>query len=321
MANVMRLRYADADHVMCPVDSDTVIEIGDFVYLDTDDAKPASSQADNGTESLNQAAIRLVFLGVAMQQSRSGDTDDIRIATRGVFEYPCPSGTFELGALIGIDEASGGTALEDQQVASVATANLAIARVAKRQGTAATTVWIEVRSTILQQITDTSGFLTPTSFADDAEIVFGTGSDAVIGWETGDASDHSLVIGLGDTSQMLHITDKAAIGSDWGITSPTHPTVYIHSNTTPITDYLSIGGHDGTTAALNLVGGTTLDFRIAGNDVVVMTATAFTFVATCFPVLPITDTDGTVEGSIWYDASEDKLKFKTAAGVETITST
>ena len=36
--------------------------------------------------------------------------------------------------------------------------------------------------------------------------------------------------------------------------------------------------------------------------------------------LKITDTDGTVEGSIWYDASEDKLKFKTAAGVETITS-
>jgi len=36
--------------------------------------------------------------------------------------------------------------------------------------------------------------------------------------------------------------------------------------------------------------------------------------------LHITDTDGTVEGQIWYDASEDKLKFKTAAGVETITS-
>jgi len=36
--------------------------------------------------------------------------------------------------------------------------------------------------------------------------------------------------------------------------------------------------------------------------------------------LLITDTDGTTEGQIWYDASEDKLKFKTAAGVETITS-
>ena len=36
--------------------------------------------------------------------------------------------------------------------------------------------------------------------------------------------------------------------------------------------------------------------------------------------LGITDTDGTVEGQLWYDASEDKLKFKTASGVETITS-
>ena len=36
--------------------------------------------------------------------------------------------------------------------------------------------------------------------------------------------------------------------------------------------------------------------------------------------LHITDTDGTAEADIWYDASEDKLKFKTATGVETITS-
>jgi len=35
----------------------------------------------------------------------------------------------------------------------------------------------------------------------------------------------------------------------------------------------------------------------------------------------ITDTDSATEGDIWYDASEDKLKFKTAAGIETITST
>ena len=36
--------------------------------------------------------------------------------------------------------------------------------------------------------------------------------------------------------------------------------------------------------------------------------------------LGITDTDGSSEGALWYDASEDKLKFKTAAGVETVTS-
>ena len=31
--------------------------------------------------------------------------------------------------------------------------------------------------------------------------------------------------------------------------------------------------------------------------------------------LLITDNDGDVEGELWYDASEDKLKFKTAAGI------
>ena len=41
---------------------------------------------------------------------------------------------------------------------------------------------------------------------------------------------------------------------------------------------------------------------------------------TTYIKLQITDTDGAVEGQLWYDASEDKLKFKTAAGVETITS-
>lgn len=94
------------------------------------------------------------------------------------------------------------------------------------------------------------------TFTDDDSIVFGTGLDAEIMWSTGDASDHSVVFALGDTSQMLHISDVGAKATDWNITSPTHPTVYIHSNTTPITDYLLIGGHDGTTANIEAVGGT-----------------------------------------------------------------
>lgn len=64
-----------------------------------------------------------------------------------------------------------------------------------------------------------------------------------------------------------------------------------------------------------------MDFEVGGGDVLTLTATAFTFAATCYPVLPVTSSNGTVEGSIWYDSSVDKLKFKTAAGVETVTST
>lgn len=37
-------------------------------------------------------------------------------------------------------------------------------------------------------------------------------------------------------------------------------------------------------------------------------------------VLYITDTDSSTEGAIWYDASENKLKFYNGSDVETITS-
>ncbi len=145
----MRWRYGDTNPVVAAVDSATVIEIGDFVYQDTDDAKPASLQADQSSEAANQRLFADNFLGVAMQWSMSGDTDPIRVAATGVFEFDCPSGTFELGDLVGVDEASSGTALEDQQVASVADSAYAVARVAKRVATAATIVLVDIRSTVM----------------------------------------------------------------------------------------------------------------------------------------------------------------------------
>src|SRR4051794_31209557 len=104
MSNTMRWRYGDTCPVQLPVDSATVIEIGDLVYLDTDDAKPASAQADQGTKGTNQQLIHDFFAGVAMQASRSGDTQPIRVATTGVFELDCVSATAEVGDLMGIDE-------------------------------------------------------------------------------------------------------------------------------------------------------------------------------------------------------------------------
>ena len=95
--------------VMLPVDATTVVEIGDLVYLDTDDAKPASAQADQRTEAANQELFHDKFAGVAMQASRDGDTQPIRVATAGVFEFDCLSATFEVGKLIGADENAAGT--------------------------------------------------------------------------------------------------------------------------------------------------------------------------------------------------------------------
>src|SRR5688500_8873419 len=112
MADTFRLRHDDTAKITAAVDSATVIEIGDLLYLDTDDLKPASSQADQTGEEANQGLFASKFIGVAMQASDSGDTENIRVATDGVFEFACPSGTWEVGDLVGASENSGGTALE-----------------------------------------------------------------------------------------------------------------------------------------------------------------------------------------------------------------
>ena len=149
MSDTMRWRYGDTSPVVLPVDSATVIEIGDLVYLETDDARPASAQADQLTEAANQELFHDKFAGVAMQRSPSGDTTPIRVATTGVFEFDCLSASFEVGALVGVDEASSGTQLEDQVVAAVATPNLAVGRVVKRLNPAGTRVLVDVVSTVV----------------------------------------------------------------------------------------------------------------------------------------------------------------------------
>jgi len=149
MTDKMRWRYGDTNPVIAAVDAATVIEIGDLVYQETDDVRPASSQADQNTKEANQELFAGKFLGVAMQRSRSGETAPIRVATTGVFEFDCPSGTFELGDLIGADENTAGTALLNQQVTKVAQSKYAVSRVAKRQATASTSVLVDVRSTVM----------------------------------------------------------------------------------------------------------------------------------------------------------------------------
>lgn len=149
MSDKMRWRYGDTNPVVAAIDSATVIEIGDLLWQDTDDAKPASDQSDQGNEVANQQEFADNFLGVAMQRSRSGDTAPIRVATTGVFEFDCPSGTFELGDFIGDDENTAGNALLDQQVTTANNSVGAIGRVAKREAAATTSVLIDIRSTVM----------------------------------------------------------------------------------------------------------------------------------------------------------------------------
>jgi len=145
----MRWRYGDTNPVIAAVDATTVIEIGDLLFQDVDDAKPASVQADQGSKTANQELFAQKFLGVAMQRSQAGDTTPIRVATTGVFEFVCPASTVELGDLVGVDENSAGTALLNQQVTKVDTHQAAIGRVARRSATATTSLLVDLRSTVM----------------------------------------------------------------------------------------------------------------------------------------------------------------------------
>ena len=150
MANTLRWRYGDTNPVLLPVESATVIEIGDLVYLDTDNVKPASSQTDQGSVAANQQLFHDMFAGVAMQASPDGETQSIRIATTGVFEFDCASAETEVGDLLGPAENGAGNALLDQTVVAAATVSAAIGRCAKRVVPAGTRVLVDIVSCVLK---------------------------------------------------------------------------------------------------------------------------------------------------------------------------
>jgi hypothetical protein len=158
MADNMRWRYGDTNPVIVPVDSATVIEIGDLVFMEVDDARPAGQDTNSdGTGDLwntnlavTQEAFHDKFLGVAMQRSRAGDVEPIRVATTGVFEYDAASGTYELGVLVAPDKAAGNNLLNQKLVAVAGTLhNQAVGRVAKRVSPAGTKVLVDIQSTVM----------------------------------------------------------------------------------------------------------------------------------------------------------------------------
>jgi len=100
--------------IIAPVHSYHVVEAGDFMVLDSesgtvgaglsatnyaipfDDAKMAAASATNC-----QRVLYTYFLGVAMEDSPSGVTENITIAQSGVFRYPLHSSFLGAGVTVG----------------------------------------------------------------------------------------------------------------------------------------------------------------------------------------------------------------------------
>lgn len=137
--------------IRMPVDSTVVIESGDMVYQEVDDVRPATSftyvSADLPGTQANFAAK---FLGTAGEASASGDTADITIDTKGVFEFECAAATFEVGDLVGPDDNATPDGLLNQQVIAIGQNGWgAIGRVVKRYSANTTRVLVEIFQTSL----------------------------------------------------------------------------------------------------------------------------------------------------------------------------
>ncbi len=143
MANNLRHRHGEQLLVKCAVDSAIVIEVGDMVWLNTDDVRPATSFTWDTNIATTQAAFAVLFIGIAQESSASGQTDEINvdISPMSVYEMILSSATAEVGDPLGPDQTgTGSTAtLMDQQLES-AVATSSIARCVKRNAAAGTAI-------------------------------------------------------------------------------------------------------------------------------------------------------------------------------------
>ena len=137
-----------------PVNSSTEIKVGDLVWLDGDDVKPASDTTWSTNLAGTQASFKGKCLGVSLQASANGDTNDILVAYgEHVAEFDCDSATFELGGLVGPAKGTGNTILNQKVVTAVA--GSAIGIVHQRVNPASTRVLVRVISPIMTQISIT----------------------------------------------------------------------------------------------------------------------------------------------------------------------
>jgi hypothetical protein len=146
--NTARLIRGEAHAVRVPGTVAAEIKAGDNVMLVSNKAIRLSAQADLGTLAQNQEGAHDAYLGCSLDAKAAGETRDVLVATRGVHKFPCAAlgQAYDVGTLVGPagTGAAGAVGLSDYEVEVVATANLAIGKLAKAAAAGAVTVEVEI---------------------------------------------------------------------------------------------------------------------------------------------------------------------------------
>lgn len=145
----MRHRFGAQYVVRVAVDSATAIQMGDLVYLDTDDAKPASSETWNTDLATTQSNFNNHFLGIAQADHAAGSGAvldfPVDISPLAVYEMDCDEETHEIGDLVGPSKPTG-TSLLAGKVKKVTSAASGCGRCVHRDPTAQTRVMVRFQS-------------------------------------------------------------------------------------------------------------------------------------------------------------------------------
>lgn len=129
-----------------PVASATVIAIGDLVWSNSGEVKPAADFTWDTNIATTQASYAALHVGVARTPSASGETTNVQVdvSPMAVYEFDQASAAIDIGTPVGPAKASG-NALENQKVVA-ATGTSCIGRAAADYQSATTRVRITLAS-------------------------------------------------------------------------------------------------------------------------------------------------------------------------------
>ena len=150
--SLQRHREGEINPVPVLAKASTAIAIGDIVQL----VSSAATTVGDATFGANtnasvQEGIHDAFIGVSLDQrlANNATSGNILIGTTGVYEFTClDEAAKDIGTLYGVGLLAGGTNQASMILQSVATANLAVGRLARVKAANATTVWVAIESTI-----------------------------------------------------------------------------------------------------------------------------------------------------------------------------
>ena len=96
-------------------------------------------------------------------------------------------------------------------------------------------------------------------------------------WTVGNEDVPALALVVDQISRQLHICEPKDVGTDWNVANDSHPSVYIHSATTPETNYIKMY-HDSSNGII----------EVNATTVLTMSASAWS------TLLPLTITQATL---------------------------